>query len=113
MEAPQCTNLPGGTLLYENNVWFACSAVLFQQVVVPLLLLLLLVGLVAFLAGPAEALVKSIHAPNAPDSLTAKYYLNEYQHAAGQGRAEMRSIFAHESHDSFPRYMINSSYLQQ
>ena len=67
---------------YKNNVWFAGSTVLFFQQVV-----FLLVGLLAaaFLASTAEALVKSIHAPNAPDSLTAKYYLNEYMHVAGQG----------------------------
>ena len=53
------------------------SAVLFQQI--------LLFVLAAFFASAAEALVKSIHAPNAPDSLTAKYYLNEYQHVAGLG----------------------------
>ena len=50
----------------KNNVWFAGSAVLFQQQVV-----FLVVGLVvAYLANTAEALVKSIHAPNAPDRET-------------------------------------------
>ena len=52
----------------KNNVWFAGSAVLFQQQVA-----FLLVGLVvAYLADTAEALVKSIHAPNAPDRETVQ-----------------------------------------